>query len=187
MKTYNILLIVFLTIFSLNIHAQIKVKTNGKAIIGQDRSDDDSDNTLSASVFGKFGECRYGSKLAFGDFGSYSSSSYNAFIGEYGSYDSDELWLSGKNGIRWTSGGKANQLICRSYYSSGYKFKFYVPAYNKYGYLIGSDASFKKNVKKIDSCLVKLKQLNGISYNLIENLSTDKGTAFPDSLQLKDN
>lgn len=102
MKARKTLFLFLVTIFSLNIYAQLKVKPNGKTIIGLDRTGDDSNNILSASIFGTGGEYRYGSKIAFGDFGTYGFYSWNAFIGEYGNYDSDRLWLHGNNGIYLT-------------------------------------------------------------------------------------
>lgn len=158
----------------------------GKAYIGSAMPIWDADNLVSLAIFGPYGTYRTGAKLSFGDIGTPTYSSLNTFIGEYGTSDSDELWLQGKNGIRWTDGGKADQLICRSYYSSGYKFKFYVPAYTKDGVLIGSDERFKKNVKKIDSCLVKLKKLEGVSYNLINDNELELESILPDSIGYND-
>ncbi len=154
----------------------------GKFYVGNPTSGWDADNIISTAIFGPYGTSRTGAKLSFGDIGRYSHSGLNVWVGEYGTTDTDELWLQGKNGIRWTDGGKADQLICRSYYSNGYKFKFYVPAYNKDGYLIGSDKRFKENVKKIDSCMVKLKKLEGVSYNLISDNNVELESILPDSI-----
>ena len=104
MKTMKIINLVILLAFSVNVFSQVKVKDTGKFIIGEDRTDDDLNNVLSASVFGPYGSYRYGGKLSFGDFGKYENYGWNVFIGEYGSYDSDRLWLHGKNGIYLTRG-----------------------------------------------------------------------------------
>jgi len=175
MKKMIILSVIFLKIINITtIDAQLKINSLGKAIIGPDRSSDDANNVLSASIFGKGGDYRYGAKLAFGDFGRFENSGWNVFIGEFGDFDSDELWLHGRNGIRWTNGGQANSIICRSYYESNtYKFRFYVPAYTQSGILVASDLRFKTNIQKIDDPLIKLKKLEGVTYNLLTNNQID--------------
>src|SRR5690554_2608876 len=107
-KIYAIVFSVILCISVNPAFSQLKVKgESNKIVMGQDRIDDpieDQYNILSASVFGKEGFYRAGSKLAFGDFGRRVNWGWNVFIGEYGETDTDQLWLHGKNGIKLTYG-----------------------------------------------------------------------------------
>lgn len=163
MKTKIHFLILSLILFSFSISAQIKVKTiTGKTIIGSDRIDDDLNNVLSASIYGKGGDYRYGSKLSFGDFGRYDTYSWNVFIGEYGNYDSDRLWLHGKDGI-YLTWNRGDNIIGYYNVSSGNKFTFFCDVYT-YSTKLTSDERFKTNITKLDSSLIKLKKLNGMSY-----------------------
>lgn len=105
MNTTNIKLLVSIALvamFVTNSNAQIKVERNGKVIMGAEHSGDDALNILSAHINGPYDTLHYGGKLAFGDFG--STNGWNALIGEYGNYDSDRLWLHGKNGTYLTGG-----------------------------------------------------------------------------------
>jgi hypothetical protein len=170
---------------SLSISAQIKVKnTTGKAIIGSDRTDDDLNNVLSASIFGKGGDYRYGSKLAFGDFGRYDNYGWNVFIGEYGNpaFDSDQLWLHGKKGI-YLTWNRGDNIIGYYNASAGNKFTFNCDVYS-YSTKLTSDERFKTNITKIDSSLIKLKKLNGMSYHY--NFPDDFNKS-PNSLSVSNN
>jgi hypothetical protein len=162
MKKYSILILVLgISLSSLN--AQLKVKSDGRAYLKGFRSADDYKNEVSVQVYGKYGSYFANGRLSFGDYGSMANGGANAFIGEYGTnIDSDILQLHGKNGIYLTRGTGATI----GYYnvSSGNKFTFNCDVYS-YGTKLTSDERFKTNVKGLDSALVKLNRLNGVSYN----------------------
>lgn len=104
-KLITIMFFVCIFMYSNNALSQLKVKgATSKVIIGPDRMDSDEDplSVLSLSIFGREDSHGSGAKLAFGDFGSYSRMGWNVFIGEYSNYDSDKLWLHGKNGFYLT-------------------------------------------------------------------------------------
>jgi hypothetical protein len=185
-------IIVLLMAVSLNGFAQLKVQPNNKAVIGPERPNDDKDNLLSAIIFGQNGEYRPGSKLAFGDFGQPQYSSCNVFIGEYGTGDSDQLWLHGKKGTYLTYGGSAGSVIGYYDIAVGNRFTFNCDVYSQ-GVKLTSDERLKKNVNKIERSLTLLEQLNGVSYSYdadaldgispqpsISPLSGDK-KAFPET------
>lgn len=162
MKTKIYFSIATLLLISLSISAQIKVKTTtGKIIVGTERTSDDANNVLKMHMLGT-GTYGYGSKLAFGDFGRYDYYGWNAFIGEYGNYDSDRLWLHGKNGI-YLTWNRGDNIIGYYDVSAGNKFTFNCDVYS-YSTKLTSDERFKTKINKIDSSLVKLKKLNGMSY-----------------------
>jgi hypothetical protein len=96
--------------------AQFSVLENGRVQVGKLKLDnEDVGNVTTMQVFGQIGDMRAGSKLAFGDFGLYANAGWNVFIGEYGTYDSDKLWLHGKLGFYLTRNGLANDAI--AYYN----------------------------------------------------------------------
>lgn len=165
MKIIKIIFFIYLSIVSVGVFSQVKVKNTGKFIIGEDRTSDDYYNVLSGSVFGKIGDSRAGSKLAFGDFGNYYSYGWNVFIGEYSNTDSDQLWLHGKNGIFITRGrGDSNEIIAKYEVSNPNEFHFLCDVYAN-STLLTSDERFKTNIVTLDSALIKLNRLNGVSYN----------------------
>lgn len=157
-------------------NAQIKVNSNGKVIAGLDRTADDPNNVLTMSLFGKNeNNYRPGSKLAFGDFGSYTTGSWHVFVGEFGDTDTDRLWLHGRNGLYITCTGRPVQSISTfdgtanyvvAYFNtSDNAFRFNVPVYTNLGVLVTSDKRFKKNIKGIDNAMASLKKLNGVSFD----------------------
>lgn len=181
--------------FAMSANAQIKVNSNGKVIAGLDRTADDPNNVLTMSLFGKNeNNYRPGSKLAFGDFGRYTTGSWHVFVGEFGDTDTDRLWLHGRNGLYITCTGRPAQSISTfdgtadyvvAYFNtSDNAFRFNVPVYTNLGVLVTSDKRFKKNIKGIDNAMASLKKLNGVSfdYNLTDGqLSESQSTNFEKS------
>lgn len=101
--TFIISIIMFLSLAASGF-AQMKVDSLGRVLVGTPYSPHDKLGVTSMSVFGKHGVYQAGAKLSFGDFGMRNHNGWNVFVGEYGTYDSDKLWLHGKNGIKVTTG-----------------------------------------------------------------------------------
>lgn len=142
---------------------------------------DDPDNVLAGHVYGPNGDFRAGSKLAFGDFGSYPYGGWNVFVGEYSDNDVDQLWLHGKRGTYLTWGGQAENTI--GYYDVNYGnvFHFNCDVYS-YGIALASDARFKTNVQNLENAVDQLKKLRGVSYNLMPhvlNVANRSGSGAP--------
>lgn len=163
MKKTFFLLITLLS--ALMAEAQMVIESNGKVVVGPDtRPGDDISQILSMTIQGKYGEYNAGSKLAFGDFGRYDLGGWNAFVGEFGSTDSDILWLHGKNGVRMTS-LKGNYLVSEWIYPDGG-----LPRYTFYNGVradrlaISSDDHHKSSIIEIPMALPRLLQLTGIMY-----------------------
>ena len=107
---------------------------------------------------------RSGAKLTFGDFGQYPNQGWNVFIGEYGSDDTDQLWLHGKRGIYLTTSGQANNIV--AYYAPASNSNFVFNTNLRVnGVNITSDARLKENVQTLQNPLNIVSQLNGVSYN----------------------
>ncbi len=163
------LIVILLVLLSIDLSAQIKVKTNGKAIIGQDRVGDDTENVLSATIFGPLGDYRYGGKLAFGDFSTATNYGWNVFIGEYGTYDSDILWLHGKSGIYLSGNGDGSDIgmkVWGNHTDINGNLYTYGDVYS-WGTKLISDKRLKSNIKGIDNALSKICKLEGLSYDLL--------------------
>ena len=101
--TLIISLVIFLSLAASSF-AQMKVDSLGRVLVGTPYSPHDKLGVTSMSVFGKYGVYHAGAKLSFGDFGMRNHNGWNVFVGEYGTYDSDKLWLHGKNGVVLTTG-----------------------------------------------------------------------------------
>lgn len=160
-------LVILMTISVACATAQLEIKSNGKVIVGPDRSGDDIDGVLSMSIFGKNGEYRAGSKLAFGDFGPQVNNAWNVFIGEWGEDDSDKLWIHGKYGIRFTTWDAEYLLGEWNVLNSDKNFAVY-SRLRADRMSVSSDDNHKSNVTDIPNALSRLMQLNGKTYSYEE-------------------
>lgn len=165
MKTKIYILIILINCLSFTLNAQLRVLENGRVQVGTLRlENEDVKNVTTMQVFGPHGDMRAGSKLTFGDFGQYSGSGWNVFIGEYGTSDSDQLWLHGKNGIYLTRGGQASNVI--GYYNPASNSNFVFNTNLRVnGVDITSDARLKENVQSLRNPLDLLSHVSGVTYN----------------------
>ncbi len=144
-------------------NAQMEIKPNGKVVVGPGRASDDLDNILTMSLFGKNGDCRAGSKLAFGDFGNQTYNSWNVFLGEWGDDDSDILWLHGKYGIRITSWDASSLLGEWNIYHGNSGLTVY-DGFRCDRMAVSSDDDHKTSVTNIPYALARVLQLHGKTY-----------------------
>ena len=170
-------------LFSSSLDAQIKTDQLGRVLVGHERSGQDGDTVLNLMVFGKNGEYRVGGKLSFGDFGRYVYYGWNVFVGEYGTTDTDQLWLHGKSGTYFTS---SNGSSVWGYYdvNAGNAFRFNCDVYSN-GILLTSDERLKENIRPLSGSLPLLQQMNGVSYFLkkpIMQTAVDTKTAEDNSM-----
>ncbi len=182
MKTIKFTIILLLSSVSF-LHAQIKVDTIGKAIIGTPPDGTpDRYNVTSMMVYGKNGVYKAGSKISFGDFGSQENNGWNVFVGEYSDIDTDRLWLHGKKGcyLTYNRGYTENVIACYDI-DLGNRFNFNCDVYAN-GIKVTSDLRFKENINKLENPLSSLRKLDGVSYNLIGNESIKASTTFRESV-----
>lgn len=165
MKTKLYLLIILISCLSITSKAQLRVLQNGRVQVGTLRLDgEDPLNVTTMQVLGPHGDMRSGSKLTFGDFGQFPYNGWNVFIGEYGTTDSDQLWLHGKNGIYLTRGGQASNII--AYYNPASNSNFVFNTNLRVnGVDITSDARLKENVQSLQNPLDLLSHVSGVTYN----------------------
>ena len=159
------IIISLMLIFSVNLlNAQLRVLSNGRVQSGLLKdSNEDLGNVTTMQLFGKNGDMRSGSKLSFGDFGQLANSGWNVFIGEYGSADTDQLWLHGKAGIYLTTLGTGANVVAYYNPSSNANFVFNTNI-RVNGINITSDARLKQNVSSLQNSLGLLSKMNGVSY-----------------------
>ena len=188
MKTINLILLSFcISIFSFHsLSGQIRVDPTGKVRVGAEpiMSRNDLTDAATMQIFDKSNYIKP-AKLTFGDFGS-PEGSWNVFIGEYGTTDTDQLWLHGKIGTYFTYNQDAGSVWGYYDLSLGHKFTFNCPVYSQ-GILLTSDERLKKNIKPIKGSLSSLLQLEGVSYHLMpKGLSSDKNAKGRIKSQLSD-
>jgi hypothetical protein len=146
--------------------AQLKVRSDAKVIVGTEVSEyvQDLNHLLKMQIFGP-GSYGSGAKIAFGDFDTFEGGGANAMIGEWGTGDTDRLWLQGKQGIYITR-TYGNSIIASYDVSNGDMFTFNCDVWSS-GIKLTSDERLKTNISSIDKSLFMLKQLNGVRYNLL--------------------
>lgn len=181
-KITFILAFAFITLSSFS---QIKVLSSGKAYIGTlPNSTQDPDNVIKFQVFGTgaVGSC---GRIAIGDYGRQSTGSCNVVVGEYGNYDSDQLWLHGAQGIYLTTTASYNTVV--GYYDVAYgnKFTFNCDVWSN-GVKLTSDERLKTNVSKISNSMTNLRKLNGVSYNLLNKQSLEANKSITKSSSVSD-
>ncbi|MBR4199143.1 MAG: T9SS type A sorting domain-containing protein [Bacteroidales bacterium] len=91
-------------LFATTSFAQLRIDSLGRTLVGTPYMPHDPYGVTTMSIFGNHGTYKAGSKLTFGDFGQQDHNGWNVFVGEYGNFDSDQLWLHGKNGIVLSTG-----------------------------------------------------------------------------------
>jgi len=171
---------------------QFKVKgETGKIIIGQDRLEDqfeDMNQVLTASVFGREGFYKAGSKLAFGDFGRFDYWGWNVFVGEWGLLDSDQLWLHGKNGFHLTYGRGEQNYNLLSFDVNNSNVLYLNTEVVVHGLKIPTDSKIQQDATKIENSFNRIMELQGITYkykpyqlNRTENLSSERATMTADT------
>ena len=171
---------------------QFKVKgETGKIIIGQDRLEDqfeDMNQVLTASVFGREGFYKAGSKLAFGDFGRFDHWGWNVFVGEWGMVDSDQLWLHGKNGFHLTYGRGEENYNLLSFDVNNSNVLYLNTEVVAHGLKIPTDSKIQQDVTKIENSFNRIIELQGITYkckpyelNSTKNISSERTTMTADT------
>ena len=146
-----------------NVNAQLRVLSDGRVQAGTFMPNQDYDNIMTFQVLGKYGDMHAGAKMPFGDFGRYQNQSLNVFLGEYGTTDSDQLWLHGKLGVFLTATGYANKVIAYYNPASNSNFVFNTNLVVN-GVNITSDVRLKDNIQSIEDPLGTLSQIDGVSY-----------------------
>lgn len=162
--------------------AQLLIKPDGRVTLGPNtRPFDDLHQVLSASIQGTRGEYNAGAKLGFGDFGRRENNGWNVFVGEWGEYDSDMLWLHAKNGIRVTT-LDGRYMVMAWGARDGFLPRLIVHDGLQLDRLsVSSDDHRKKNIAPIKDPLARLLSLNGIRYCYvpIDNQSEPAGADSP--------
>lgn len=182
MKTMKLLSFFILVCLFTNVNAQLRVLSNGRLQVGLLKdANEDLGNVTSMQLFGRIGDNRAGSKLSFGDFGRYENQGWNVFMGEYGTTDTDQLWLHGKLGMYLTSTGYANKVV--AYYDPAINSTFvFNTGIRINGVDIPSDVRLKENIQSIQAPLDILCQMNGVSYTYssqaLQNMRKNSRSAF---------
>ena len=163
MKAIKIFSCLILASLFTNVNAQLRVLSDGRVQAGTFMPNQDYDNIKTFQVLGKYGDMHAGAKMPFGDFGRYQNQSLNVFLGEYGTTDSDQLWLHGKLGVFLTATGYANKVIAYYNPASNSNFVFNTNLVVN-GVNITSDVRLKDNIQSIEDPLGTLSQIDGVSY-----------------------
>ncbi len=165
------------------VYAQVKVKSTGRVISGPELINNDPDNIINLHVFGS-GAVGCNGRIAIGDYGRASTGSCNIVVGEYSNYDSDQLWLHGKNGIYLTY-NNGSSVIGSYDVRNGNKFSFNCELWSS-GVKLTSDERLKTNVNKISGSMTNLRKLNGVSYNLLQKESVIAQKGITKSAKVSD-
>jgi hypothetical protein len=164
----SILLISVISFFAVfPVKAQMVIKNDGRVYVGPDTNpNDDSCRVLTMSIHGN-GSSFAGSKLAFGDFGRYGHDGWNVFVGEYGSTDTDILWLHGKNGVKMTAQNSSYLLMQWQPSRTTLPRITFCDGLHVDRLSVSCDDRNKRSVTTIPYALPRLMSLTGIKYNYL--------------------
>ena len=176
MKKKCILAVICLLASASQMSAQLIIRNSGHAEVGVNPFQNDIDTVSMLKIFGP--EADHGAKgrIAFGD------SAY-VTIGEYGTTNTDQLWLHGKNGLVFTSTTPDNAANVISYFETEptpmfhFNYDIVTPTM-----LIQSDERYKENVKPVSDVLNSLDNLDAVTYNLKKRaIRTNKASTIDGS------
>ena len=161
MKRYIFLAVICLLAGASQMSAQLIIRNNGHAEVGVNPHsiENDVDTASMLKIFGPDTEHGAKGRIAFGD-------SANVAIGEYGTSNTDQLWLHGKNGMIFTSTTINYPIDIVSYFDCnepGFHFSYDVTTS---GVFIQSDERFKENIEPVSNVLGSLENLEAVTYNL---------------------
>ncbi len=167
MKKIIILISVISFIAVSPVKAQMVIKSDGRVVVGPDTNpSDDPDPALKLSIHGDSSNFSC-AKLGFGDMGHYDFDGWNVFVGEYGTTDSDILWLHGKYGVKITA-GNGNDLLMfwQPSRSTLPRFTFY-DGLHVDRLSVSCDDRNKRSIGTIPYALPRLMNLTGVRYNYL--------------------
>jgi hypothetical protein len=146
--------------------AQLIICNSGHAELGVNPSSSDLDTVTMLKIFGEIGNNKAGARVTFGD-------SAHVAIGEYGTTDTDKMWLHGKNGIYITKGTGASNAL--AYFdpsvSPSFNFNSDVQAQT---FLVQSDERYKENIEPVENVLNSLLTLEPVTYQLKSHLNAGR-------------
>ncbi len=176
MKTISIVIVAVFVLFSSRGFSQVKVYEDNRVKIFGDKPTDDLNKDLSMQVYGPNGEYLANGRLGFGDYGTKINGMPNLYLGEFGNNtDSDILEIRGSKGVylTHTQGYEYSHVIgFMRWYSVllTQRFEFSTDVYAT-DLLLSSDERFKENIKSLTPIGLKIKSVQGVSYNLKTDMS----------------
>lgn len=159
MKKFFIMAVFCLLAGVSQMSAQLIIRNSGHAEVGINPFTNDVDTASMLKIFGP--EADHGAKgrIAFGD------SAY-VTIGEYGTTNTNQMWLHGKDGLVFTSTTLDYPVDVVSYFDCNvpeFHFKYDVTTS---GIFVQSDERFKENIQPVKEVLHSLESLEAVTYNL---------------------
>ena len=165
MKKILFLAAIFCLLASANqINAQLIIRNSGHAEIGVNPTTNETDTVTTLKLFGDTATNAPGARITFGNI---PATGHNVAIGEWGTGDTDQLWLHGKSGIYMTKGTGTSIGDTIAFFDHALSLSFNINGdLNAHGLLIQSDERFKEDIEPIDGVLSTLNGLAPVSYHL---------------------
>ena len=165
---------------SFSLHSQIKVESSGHVLVGNDTVPANNGGDQTIQLLGpNTNNYDAGSRLAFGD--AYSNM-WNVVVGEYTTNDTDQLWLHGKNGSYFTYGMFGNIVYAYFDPNISFAFAFDCDVEVNGAVLLASDMRLKQDINPISNSLFSLRKLNGVSYHLKRNQSSERSATHSNAV-----
>ena len=146
------------------VNAQLVIRNSGHAEIGTNPSITDTDTVTMLKIFGENTSNAPGERITFGDL---AVSGNNVAVGEYGTGNTDQLWLHGKLGTYLTKGSGTAVGDTIAFFdpnlSTMFTFNGDVMAH---GLIVQSDERLKDNIEPVGDVLDALKMLEPVTYSL---------------------
>lgn len=161
---FSIMAVLCLMATAISTNAQLIIRNSGHAELGTNPSPTDTDKVTMLKIFGEDSVNAPGARITFGDLATMGT---NVAVGEFGTGNTDQLWLHGRLGTYLTkgSGTAVGDTIAFFDPSRSTLFNFNSDIMAQ-GVLIQSDERFKEDIEPIEDVLSALKVLEPVTYRL---------------------
>ena len=150
--------------FANPVNAQLVIRNSGHAELGTKPSGTDTDTVTMLKIFGEDTAIAPGARITFGDL---APAGTNVAVGEYGTGNTDQLWLHGRLGTYFTKGSGTAVGDTIAFFdpnlSTMFTFNGDVMAH---GLIVQSDERLKEDIEPIEDVLSSLKVLEPVTYRL---------------------
>ncbi len=146
-------------------NAQLIIRNSGHAELGTNPSATDTDTVTMLKIFGENTSNAPGARITFGDLA--TTTGNNVAVGEYGTGNTDQLWLHGRLGAYFTKGSGTAVGDTIAYFDPSRSTMF---TFNgdlmAHGLIVQSDERLKEDIEPIEDVLSSLKVLEPVTYRL---------------------
>ena len=146
-------------------NAQLIIRNSGHAELGTKPPTTDTDTVTMLKIFGENTTNAPGARITFGDLA--TTTGNNVAVGEYGTGNTDQLWLHGRLGTYLTKGNGTAVGDTIAFFDPNLSTMFtFCGDLVAHGVMVQSDERLKDNIEPVGDVLDALMTLEPVTYSL---------------------